>query len=220
MADVFKDRLDESRTLLQGQGLGDKIEVTDERCFCGLDAFEKLLALKDVNYVHLWPPRRASVRSTSKLPSRLASTCLRKSLSPLMVPALRTCLTAAEEAKVQRHLAIGAGTQNRHKTGYIETMKLVHEGAIGEILAARCYFNTGGIWVKPRQPEWTDMEWQLRNWYYFTYLSGDHIVEQHVHQLDAINWAMNAHPIRATSFGRQTGANRSGLWSYLRPLHR
>ncbi len=197
MADAFKDRLDESRVNLKE--LGDKVELTDDRCFAGLDAFEKVLALKDVNYVILASPPgfrpqhiKAAVASGKHVFAE----------KPVAVdgPGVRTCLAAYEAAK-SKGIAIGAGTQNRHKTGYIETMKLIHDGAIGQILAARCYFNTGAIWMKPRQPEWTDMEWQLRNWYYFTYLSGDHIVEQHVHQLDAINWAMNAHPVRASTLG-------------------
>ncbi len=80
-------------------------------------------------------------------------------------------------------------------------MKLIHDGAIGPVLSARCYFNTGTLWMFPREPNWSDAEWQMRNWYYFTYLSGDHIVEQHVHQLDAINWALGSHPVSANGMG-------------------
>ena len=68
-------------------------------------------------------------------------------------------------------------------------------------LSARCYWNQGALWNKPRQAEWTDLEWQMRNWLYFTWLSGDHIVEQHVHNLDVVNWAMNAHPVKALGLG-------------------
>src|SRR6185295_4909575 len=98
-------------------------------------------------------------------------------------------------------LYIAAGTQRRHQTGYLETMKLIHDGQIGEIVAARCYWNQGGLWVHDRKAEWSDMEWQLRNWLYFTWLSGDHIVEQHVHNLDVVNWAMDGPPISALGFG-------------------
>ncbi len=80
-------------------------------------------------------------------------------------------------------------------------MKRIHDGAIGEIVAAQCYWNQGGLWNHGRKPEWTDMEWQVRNWLYFTWLSGDHIVEQHVHNLDAVNWAMQAHPVKAVGLG-------------------
>ncbi|HVG39745.1 MAG TPA: Gfo/Idh/MocA family oxidoreductase [Pyrinomonadaceae bacterium] len=201
MADVFKDRLDESRRSLQEQSElpSDKFELTDDRCFSGLDAFEKVLALQDVNYVILATPpgfRPQHIKAAIAAGKNIFAE------KPVAVdgPGARMCLAAADEAKA-KGLAVAAGTQNRHKTGYIQTMKLIHDGAIGPILAARCYFNTGAIWMHPRQPAWSDTEWQLRNWYYFTYLSGDHIVEQHVHQLDAVNWAMNAHPIRATGHG-------------------
>jgi predicted dehydrogenase len=95
---------------------------------------------------------------------------------------------------------------------YKETVKRLQDGAIGDILAARCYWNGGVIWVIKRQPGWSDMEWQLRNWNYFTWLGGDHIVEQHVHNLDVMNWVIGAHPIKATALGgRQTRtAQRAG----------
>jgi predicted dehydrogenase len=80
-------------------------------------------------------------------------------------------------------------------------MKRVHDGALGEIVSARCYWNQGGLWNRPRQADWSDVEWQIRNWLYFTWLSGDHIVEQHVHNLDVVNWALKGHPVRALGVG-------------------
>jgi myo-inositol 2-dehydrogenase/D-chiro-inositol 1-dehydrogenase len=115
-------------------------------------------------------------------------------------PGIRAVLEAYEQSKA-KGLGIGAGTQRRHQTGYLETMKRIQDGAIGKILSARCYWNQGGLWKKDRQPEWTDAEWQLRNWLYFTWLSGDHIVEQHVHNIDVINWAMDGHPVSANGMG-------------------
>ena len=98
-------------------------------------------------------------------------------------PASRRCYELADMAK-KKSLAVVAGTQRRHQAAYLETMKRMHDGAIGDVVALRVFWNQGGLWTKPRQAEWTDMEWQLRNWLYFTWLSGDHIVEQHVHNLD------------------------------------
>ena len=115
-------------------------------------------------------------------------------------PGIRAVLEVYERAKA-KNLAIGAGTQRRHQTGYLETMKLIHDGQIGDIVAARCYWNQGGLWKKDRQPGWSDLEWQMRNWLYFTWLSGDHITEQHVHNLDVVNWAMGAHPVSALGLG-------------------
>jgi predicted dehydrogenase len=121
---------------------------------------------------------------------------------PLAVdgPGIRTCYEVYEEAK-KKGLAIGVGTQRHHQAGYIATIKKIHEGAIGEIIAARAYWMMGPIWVHRRKEGWTDLEWQLRNWYYFTWLSGDHIVEQHIHNLDVVNWAMKAHPIKCVAVG-------------------
>ncbi len=109
-------------------------------------------------------------------------------------------LEAGELAK-QKNLGIVAGTQRRHQKGYRETIQRIHDGTIGEIVYARAYWNGGVIWVIERQAGWSDMEWQLRNWNYFTWLGGDHIVEQHVHNLDVINWAMKAHPVKALALG-------------------
>jgi len=80
-------------------------------------------------------------------------------------------------------------------------MKRVKDGAIGDIVAARAYWNQGGLWNKPRQAGWSDMEYQLRNWLYYTWLSGDHIVEQHVHNLDVVNWGMGGIPVRVVGVG-------------------
>ncbi len=82
---------------------------------------------------------------------------------------------------------------------YNETIKRIQDGAIGRIISAKCYWNGGEIWVIKKKPEWSDLEWQLRNWNYFTWLGGDHIVEQHVHNLDVMNWVLGSHPIKAVS---------------------
>jgi myo-inositol 2-dehydrogenase / D-chiro-inositol 1-dehydrogenase len=197
MADAFKDRLDESRNGLIKQH-GDKIDVPPERCFVGFDAYQKLLS-SDVNYVILATP--PGFRPTH-LKAAVAAGKNIFTEKPVAVdgPGIRTCFAVYEESKT-KGLFIGAGTQRHHQTGYVETLKQIHDGAIGEIAAARGYWNQGSIWVKERKPEWSDMEYQMRNWYYFTWLCGDHIVEQHVHNLDVINWAMKSHPVRAVGVG-------------------
>ncbi len=197
MGDVFKDRLDASRKNLSERHPGD-MEITTERCFVGFDAFEKVLA-SDVNYIILATPpafRPQHIKAAVAAGKHIFTE------KPVAVDAagIRTVLAAYEESKL-KSLAIAAGTQRRHQKGYLETMRRIHAGGIGEIVAARCYWNQGGLWKKDRQKAWTDLEWQMRNWLYFTWLSGDHIVEQHVHNIDVINWAMNAHPARAVGLG-------------------
>jgi predicted dehydrogenase len=211
MADAFKDRLEESRKNLtasvtrmiekaaDGTKLSARLDVPEDRCYAGLDAYQKLLALAEVNYVILASPpgfRPAHLEAAVAAGKNIFTE------KPVAVdgPGIRSVLATYEKATARR-LAIAAGTQRRHQTGYLETMKLIHEGRIGEIVAARCYWNQGGLWKKDRQDGWSDLEWQMRNWLYFTWLSGDHIVEQHVHNIDVVNWAMNAHPVSALGMG-------------------
>lgn len=197
MGDAFKDRLQESRKILTEKHK-DKVDLPDDRCFVGLDAYKKVLAT-DVNYVILATPPGFRPQH---LKAAIAAGKNVFAEKPVAVdgPGVRTVLALYDEAK-KKGLGVAAGTQNRHKTGYLETIKRLHDGAIGPIMAARCYYNTGTLWMKPRQPEWSDMEWQIRNWLYFTWLSGDHIVEQHVHNLDAMHWAFGTHPVRAVGVG-------------------
>ena len=195
LADVFTDRLARCREQLKAVG----INVGEECCFTGFDGYQKLLAIKDINYVILAEPphfRPAHLKAAIEAGKNVFVE------KPVAVDpfGVRLVIEAGELA-AQKKLGIAAGTQRRHIAGYRETIKRIHDGAIGEIVEARAYWNGGAIWVIDRQPQWTDMEWQLRNWNYFTWLSGDHIVEQHVHNLDVINWAMNAHPIRAIGLG-------------------
>jgi predicted dehydrogenase len=214
MGDVFKDHLDHSLNTLRkletgeagGRNLdresfrkyGNKIDVPEERQFLGLGAFEKVLA-SDINYVILATPPgfrpwhlKAAVAAGKNIFTE----------KPMGVdgPGIRSVVETLEESKT-KNIAIGAGTQRHHQTGYVDTINRIHDGAIGDITMARVYWNQGPIWVFPKKDNWSDMEWQLRNWYYFTWLCGDHIVEQHVHNLDVANWAIGAHPIRAVGLG-------------------
>jgi myo-inositol 2-dehydrogenase / D-chiro-inositol 1-dehydrogenase len=197
MGDLFPDRLTSSRTRLK-EKYAAAIDVPDDRAFTGFDAYKKVLA-SDVNYIILaTPPGFRPIH----LAAAVAAGKNIFTEKPVAVdgPGIRSVLETYEQARA-KGLGIAAGTQRRHQTGYVETMKRIHDGAIGNVLSARCYWNQGFLWKKDRQPDWTDAEWQLRNWLYFTWLSGDHIVEQHVHNIDVVNWAMNAHPVSANGMG-------------------
>jgi myo-inositol 2-dehydrogenase / D-chiro-inositol 1-dehydrogenase len=113
---------------------------------------------------------------------------------------VRSVMESAKKIK-EKKLAFVTGTQRRHQTGYIETIKRIQDGAIGDLVGGQCYWNQGFLWSFPRQEGWTDAEWQMRNWYYFTWICGDHIVEQHVHNIDVINWCFGAHPVSAYGMG-------------------
>jgi predicted dehydrogenase len=204
LADVFPDRLSACREQLQKLNLN----IPAERCFVGFDAYKQLLAVPEINYVILaTPPHFRSLHLKAAIEAG-KNAFVEK---PVAVdgPGVRLVLEAGQLAK-QKNLGIVAGTQRRHMRSYRETIKRLQDGAIGEILCGRGYWNGGVIWVVERQSGWSDMEWQLRNWNYFTWLGGDHIVEQHVHNLDVLNWALNAHPVRALALGgRQARPNQN-----------
>jgi predicted dehydrogenase len=195
LADVFKDRLEGCREQLRNL----EINIKDEMCFVGFDAYKKLVAVPEINYVILATPPHFRPQQLMAAIQAGKHVFMEK---PVAVdgPGVRTVMEAAKLAD-QKKLKIAAGTQRRHQKSYQETIKRIHDGALGEIVYARAYWNGGVIWVIERQPKWSDMEWQLRNWNYFTWAGGDHIVEQHVHNLDVINWALNSSPISAHGMG-------------------
>jgi myo-inositol 2-dehydrogenase/D-chiro-inositol 1-dehydrogenase len=196
LADVFSDRLEEARKNLGA--IGDRSQVPTSRCYAGFDAYKELLAGPVDLVILATPPhfRHIHLEAAVKAGKHVFME------KPVAVdgPGIRSVIASAELAASNK-LAIVAGTQRRHEKSYLEAMQRVRDGALGKIVSARCYWNQGGLWNKDRQPGWSDMEWQLRNWLYFTWLSGDHIVEQHVHNLDVMNWAIGTHPIKALGLG-------------------
>ena len=212
LADLFEDRLAKCQGELAKLG----IEVPKTRCFTGFDAYQQLLAVSEVNYVILATPPHFRPLHLKAAVEAGKHAFLEKPAA-VDAPGVRTVIEAGDLAR-QKGLGIAAGTQRRHMRSYQETIKRLQDGAIGEILCAKCYWNGGQIWVVDREPGWSDMEWQLRNWNYFTWLSGDHIVEQHVHNLDIMNWVLGSHPIRAVSGlgGRQvrTGERHGHIFDH------
>jgi len=203
MGDLFPDRLERSHTNLakvasENPRFAAQFKVTPEMMFSGFDAYQKVLAT-DIDLVILaTPPGFRPVH----LAAAIAAGKHVFTEKPVAVdPAgVRSVMATADAARA-KNLAIVAGTQRRHDPGYREVMKRIHDRAIGDLVGGQVYWNQGGLWKADRQPSWSDTEWQIRNWLYFTWLSGDHIVEQHIHNLDVANWAMNGHPVRATGVG-------------------
>ncbi|UCF39490.1 MAG: Gfo/Idh/MocA family oxidoreductase [Acidobacteriota bacterium] len=212
LADLFEDRLTRSREQLQKIG----IEVPKTHCFTGIDAYKEVLADPNINYVILATPPH--FRPTHLLAAIEAGKhAFIEKPAAVDAPGVRMIMEAGRLAE-EKGLGIVAGTQRRHQRSYQETIRRIHDGAVGDIVYAKCYWNGGQIWVIDRQAGWSDMEWQLRNWNYFTWLSGDHIVEQHVHNLDVMNWVLGTHPIRAISGlgGRQvrTGERHGHIFDH------
>jgi myo-inositol 2-dehydrogenase/D-chiro-inositol 1-dehydrogenase len=200
IGDVFQYRTDGCRKFLTGK-YGDKTDLPESRCHVGLDAIDKVLA-DGVDYVILATPPGFRPYHLEKAVAAGKNIFTEK---PVGVdgPGIRRVLAAYEEAK-KKKLAIVAGTQRRHQKGYLETLKRVHDGAIGDIVSARAYWNGTPVWFRKREAGMSDIAYQCNNWYQFVWTCGDHIVEQHVHNLDVINWAMNAVPASATGMGGRT----------------
>jgi predicted dehydrogenase len=211
--DAFSDRVKMARDTFNVYG--DKNKVTDDRSFVGLDAYKKVID-SGANYIILATPPgyrplhlRAAIEAGKHVfAEKPIATC---------PTGIRSVMETGKIA-AQKGLAIVAGTQRRHQFPYIETIKRIHDGALGDILNGQIYWMQGDIWAIPREPAMNDMEALLRNWQYYTALGGDHVVEQHIHNVDVMNWVMHGHPTAAYSVGgRQvrTDANRYGhVWDH------
>ena len=204
VADVFKDRAQNAVKTFSNPKSDDygrfvkQVKIAPEMTFDGLDAYTKLLAT-DVNLVILaTPPGFRPYHLEAAVRAKKNIFCEK----PVAVDATgaRKCYSLVDESK-KANIAIVAGTQRRHQKGYIETVKKIHDGAIGEVRSARCAWNGREPWFNKRPEGMADSTYQLINWYHYLWLCGDHIVEQHVHNLDVINWVMGDHPVRATGFG-------------------
>lgn len=200
MGDVFEDHLKGSADNLKKE-LKDSFKVTADRSFVGFDAYQKVIASGVDVVILTTPPAFRPVHLAAAVDAG-KHVFMEK---PVAVDpsGIRSVIESAKKADT-KGLNIVAGTQRRHDVAYRECMQKIHDGALGEVVAAYAYWNQGGLWMNPRQEKWSDMEWQLRNWLYFTWLSGDHICEQHIHNMDVINWAMKGHPVKANCLaGRQ-----------------
>jgi len=203
VADIFPDK---ARRGVEHFGL------PEDKCFSGFDAYLKAIHEPGVNYVILATPpgfRPAFFRACVEAGKNVFME------KPVAVdgPGCRIMYAAAEEAK-KKSLKVVAGTQRRHQASYIETIQRIHDGAIGEIRALRAYWVNGGpIWHRGLKGD-TDLERQIYNWYHYIWLCGDHIVEQHVHNIDVCNWVARAHPVKAWGMGarQQLGDKPGEIW--------
>jgi predicted dehydrogenase len=199
MGDAFEDRLEQSLRILQGKNVADKIDVPQERRFVGFDAYQRVID-SGVDVVLLAEPPHFRPRHLKAAIDAGKHVFAEKPVA-VDAPGVRAVLAICEEAK-KKNLSVVSGLCLRSSYGFRETVKRIHDGAIGEIRALQANDYRGPIWVKPREAGWSDMEWQMRNWYYFTWLSGDFNVEQHVHYLDVCAWLMNdEYPVSAMGMG-------------------
>jgi len=195
LGDVFQDRIDSTRKKLKEQK---NVEVPEENCFVGFDAYEKVID-SGVDVVILATPPKFRPEQFEAAVKARKHVFMEK---PVAVdPTGIRRLIAASKMADSQGLKIVTGTQRRHEHSYVNLLKELNSNAIGQIVSANVYWNGGQLWYRERNPEWSEMEWMIRDWVNWCWLSGDHIVEQHVHNLDVANWFFDAHPVKALGFG-------------------
>ena len=198
MADLFEDRLDRSRAALAEEIPPKAYQVTDDRAFTGFDGYLRVLESNIDMVILATPPgfRPLHLRAAVEAGKHIFAE------KPIAVDptGVRSVIETGQMAEA-KGLSIVAGTLYRRQPSFMEAIQRIHDGMIGEIVAAEHYYMTGPIWLRERKPGMSDMEWQCRNWYYFTWLSGDHIVEQFVHNLDVMHWVFQGPPQKALAMG-------------------
>lgn len=197
IADAFGDKMESCLKRLKNQ-YKEKIDIPAERQFIGFDAYKGAIDAADV-VILTTPPGFRPIHFDYAV--RQGKHVFMEKPVAVDAEGVRSVLANAKKAD-EKNLKVVVGLQRHYDERYIETMNRIHDGEIGDIVSAQCYWNSGGVWVRPRKKGQTEMEYQMRNWYYFNWLCGDHIVEQHVHNIDVINWAMgNTHPVVAQGMG-------------------
>ncbi len=195
LGDVFQDRIDSLKETLKKQN---NLEIPDENCFIGFDAFEKVID-SGVDIVILATPPKFRPEHFEAAVKARKHVFMEK---PVAVDptGIRRVIANAKTAE-SLNLKVVTGTQRRHQHKYINILKELNNNAIGKIETAEVYWNQNQLWYKENKPDWSEMEWMIRDWVNWCWLSGDHIVEQHVHNIDVANWFIGTHPVKARSFG-------------------
>lgn len=196
LGDVFKDKLDQCRDQLRKSNHA--VEIPDENCFIGFDAYQKVID-SGVDVVLLCTPPAFRPYHIEAAVDAGKHIFMEKPVAVDPVGA-RKVMISVKRAQ-DKGLCMVSGTIRRVQKDFVETWRRVANGAIGEIVSAHITRNGGGLWVVQRQPGWTDMEYMLRNWANFCWLSGDHIVEQFIHEVDVMNWYIGKNPVKAMGWG-------------------
>ncbi|HKL34400.1 MAG TPA: Gfo/Idh/MocA family oxidoreductase [Tangfeifania sp.] len=195
LGDVFQDRVDDLQHKLNEQK---GVEVADENCFVGFDAYQKVIDAGVDVIILATPPKFRPEQFEAAVKAR-KHVFMEKPVASDPV-GIRQVIAASKMAD-SLGLKVVTGTQRRHQHKYINLLNEVNNNAIGEIVSADVYWNGGQLWYRTNQPDWSEMEWMIRDWVNWCWLSGDHIVEQHVHNIDVAYWYMGKHPIKALGFG-------------------
>ena len=195
LGDTFQDNIDSCRAKLKNEK---NQEVADENVFVGFDAYEKVLDSGVDVVILATPPHFRPMHFEAAVQAR-KHIFMEKPIAVDPV-GIRSIMASAKKAE-PLGLKIVTGTQRRHQLDYVEIYKQVMNGAIGDIVSANCYWNQNQLWYRNPKAEWSEMEYMIRDWVNWLWLSGDHIVEQHVHNIDVITWFTGKHPTKAVGFG-------------------
>ena len=195
IADVFQDRIDGIRTKLKDEK---GVEIPDANCFTGFDAYKRLLEI-DLDLVILATPPFFRPEHFQACVAARKHVFMEKPVAVDPVGA-RAVMAASKQAEAAG-LCVVTGTQRRHSWNYNNVLARIKAGMMGDIVATNVYWNQNKLWHREKQARWTEMEFMLRDWVNWTWLSGDHIVEQHVHNIDVSNWFVGSHPLEAVGMG-------------------
>ena len=197
MGDVFADRMES--TLEQAKiEHGEKVRVNEDSTFIGLDAYKSVMD-SDADLIILATPPGFRPQHFQAAIEADKHVFMEKPVA-VDAPGIRKVLEYGKIAS-EKNLLVQVGLQRRHERAYRETIEELQNGIIGDLLYSRVYWNSNGVWERPRKPGETELTYQMRNWYYFNWLCGDHIVEQHIHNLDIINWLLDDYPESAQGQG-------------------
>lgn len=201
LADLFEKQVKDTRKrFAENEKFRDRVKVADDHMFWGFDCHEKL-AQCDADLLMM--------ATTPAFRGRQLMAAIKAGKHVFTEKPVATDVAGCKEVMAasklaqEKGLAIVAGTQRRHEFSRVELMKRIHDGAIGELVGGQCYWYGEGIWFRglPNDPKMSEMEWQCHNWYHFTWLSGDQICEQHIHNIDVMNWCFNGPPAKFTAVG-------------------
>lgn len=204
MADAFRNRIDNCYKSITRDDMSDygiqgnvkaKVNVPEERKYIGFDGYKKAIADADV-VILTTPPGFRPIHFEEAI--RQNKHVFMEKPVATDPAGIKKVLDTAEIAK-QKKLNVVVGLQRRYQNSY--RALFAKKNLIGDIVSAQAWWNNAGVWVNPRKEGQTEMEYQMRNWYYFVWLCGDHIVEQHIHNIDVINWFKNAYPVKAQGMG-------------------
>ena len=198
MADAFKDQTDEClKSLNEKYPKSEQINITEETIFTGFDAYKNAIDLADV-VILTTPPAFRPIHFEYAI-NQNKHVFMEKPVAT-DISGIKKILKAGKKAKEKR-LNVVVGLQRHYQKNYKTIKSLIDRGKIGDIVSGQVYWNSGGVWVRPREKGQTELEYQMRNWYYFNWLCGDHIVEQHIHNIDVANWFIGSTPISAQGMG-------------------